>query len=497
MSQVKQLAKETAIYGVSSIVGRFLNWLLVPLYTKKLFEVADYGIVTNLYAWTALLIIVLTYGMETSFFRYSGAKGEDHHKVYGTSLSALFTSSTLFALVVVFFRHDIAAFLGYQQLGHLIAMMGIMVAMDAFLCIPFARLRFEKRPIKFAVLKFINVFLNIGANLFFILLCPYLLEKYPDAAFLSFYDYSKQVDYIIFSNFLASSVMLILLIPEYFKVKWTFDKLLFKRMFSYAFPILIVGIAGVVNQSGDKILYPFLIEDASVAQTELGIYGANYKVAIIMVMFIQAFRFAFEPFIFNQAGGKKDHKTYADVMRFFVIFCMLIFLGVTLYIDIVKLLIDPKYYAGLKVVPIVLMAHFFFGIFFNLSLWYKLTDKTRYGAYMAIMGAVITLSINIIFVPHYGYMASAWANLACYSSMMLVSYILMQKFYPISYDLGKIALYVLVGLGVFFLDKKIVPPNVFLDYLYSTLLFLGYLLFCLANERDLRRFLASFLKRFV
>lgn len=486
MSKVKQLAKETAIYGVSSIVGRFLNWLLVPLYTKKLFEVADYGIVTNLYAWTALLVILLTYGMETSFFRFSG-KDNDDKKVYGTSLTALFSTSTLFILVMVFFRQGVAGFLGYDGMGHIIAMMAIMVGMDAFLCMPFARLRYEQRPIKFSVLKFINVFLNIGGNLFFILLCPFLLDKNPDAEWLSFYDSSRQVDYIIFSNFLASSVMLLLLVPEFIKVRWIFDKAIFLKMFNYAFPILIVGIAGVINQSGDKILYPFLVEDEMQAQVELGIYGANYKVAIIMVMFIQAFRFAFEPFIFNQTGGKKDKRTYAEIMRYFVIFCMLIFLGVTLYIDVVKLLIDPKYYEGLKVVPIVLMAHFFFGIFFNLSLWYKLTDKTRYGAYMAIMGAGITLLINVIFVPHLGYIASAWANFVCYFSMMVVSYALMKKFYPIKYDLKKIAMYVLVGLVVFVVDRLVILDTQFLNYLFSTLLMGAYLLFCIMNEKELRR----------
>jgi len=486
MSKVKQLAKETAIYGVSSIVGRFLNWLLVPLYTKKLFEVADYGIVTNLYAWTALLVILLTYGMETSFFRFSG-KGNDDKRVYGTSLTALFSTSLIFALVMVFFRQGVAGFLGHEGLGHIIAMMAIMVAMDAFLCMPFARLRYEQRPIKFAALKFINVFLNIGGNLFFIVLCPYLLDKNPDAEWLSFYDNSKQVDYIIFSNFLASSVMFLLLVPEFVKVRWIFDKALFIKMFNYAFPILIVGIAGVINQSGDKILYPFLVGDTVQTDIELGIYGANYKVAIIMVMFIQAFRFAFEPFIFNQTGGKKDKHTYAEIMRYFVIFCMLIFLGVTLYIDVVKLLIDPAYYEGLKVVPIVLMAHFFFGIFFNLSLWYKLTDKTEYGAYMALMGAGITILINVIFVPRMGYIASAWANFACYFTMMLVSYILMQKYYPVKYELKKIALYVIVGLAVFSIHKMVVLNTTFLNYLFSTLLMGAYLLFCIMNEKDLRR----------
>ncbi|MDA3853335.1 MAG: oligosaccharide flippase family protein [Bacteroidales bacterium] len=486
MSKVKQLAKETAIYGVSSIVGRFLKWMLEPLYVKKLYEVSDYGIVTNLYAWTALLVILLTYGMETSFFRFSG-KDNDDKRVYGTSLTALFSTSVLFALAMVLLRDSAAQFLGYDQLGHLVAMMAIMVGMDAFLCIPFARLRYEKRPMKFAGLKFINVFLNIGANLFFIVLCPFLIDKNPDAAWLSFYDKTKQVDYIIFSNFLASSVMMLLLVPEYIKVRWVFDKALFKKMFHYAFPILIVGIAGVINQAGDKILYPFLVQDEAKALVELGIYGANYKVAIIMVMFIQAFRFAFEPFIFNQTGGKKDKHTYAEVMRYFVIFCMTIFLGVTLFIDIVKLLIEPEYYEGLKVVPIVLMAYVFFGIFFNLSLWYKLTDKTKYGAYMAIMGAAVTLLINIIFVPHFGYIASAWANFACYFSMMVLSYTLMQKFYPVKYDLKKIALYVVVGLGVFAAHKFIILSTPLLNYLFSTLMMGAYLVFCIMNEKDLRR----------
>lgn len=487
MSKVKQLAQDTVIYGVSSIVGRFLNWMLVPLYAKKLLEVADYGIVTNLYAWTALLVILLTYGMETSFFRFSGKEGVDDKKVYGTSLTALFVTSSLFVVLMLFSKDVIAGFLGYEGLGRVVGMMAIMVALDAFLCMPFAHLRFEKRPIKFAVLKFINVFLNIGSNLFFILLCPYLLSRNPDAAWLSFYDYSKQIDYIIFSNFLASSVMFLLLIPDFVKVKWSFDASLFKKMMNYAFPILIVGIAGVVNQSGDKILYPFLMGGGTEAQVDLGIYGANYKVAIIMVMFIQAFRYAFEPFIFSQTGGKKDKHTYAEVMRYFVIFCMLIFLGVTLYLDVVKLLLDPKYYAGLKVVPIVLMAHFFFGIFFNLSLWYKLTDKTRYGAYMAIMGAAITLLINVLFVPKYGYMASAWANLICYFSMMLVSYALMCKHYPINYDLKKIGLYIVLGLAIFVAHRMIVFDDAWKNYFLSTVLIGGYLIFCIFNEKDLKR----------
>ncbi len=487
MSKVKQLVKETAIYGVSSILGKFMNWLLVPLYVKKMYHVADYGIVTNLYAWTALLVVVLTYGMETSFFRFSNEKGCDDKHVYGATLGSLFLTSFLFLLVMFLFREQVAVFLGYPALGNVIAMIGAMLAMDAFLCIPFARLRFEKRPIKFASLRLISVFVNIILNLFFILLCPILLAKNPDAEWLSFYDYNKQVNYIIFSNLMASSVLFLLLIPESIKVKWNLDKELLKKMLHYASPILIVGIAGVVNQSGDKILYPFLMGGEEKALVELGIYGANYKIAIIMVMFIQAFRFAFEPFIFNQSGGEKDKQTYADVMRYFVIFCMLIFLGVSLYIDIVKLLIAPEYYAGLRVVPIVLMAHFIFGIFFNLSLWYKLTDKTHYAAYIALMGMVITLVINIIFVPKYSYMASAWANLVCYFSMMMVSYLLMRKYYPVNYDLKKIGLYIVLGLAIFAAHRMIVLDAAWKNYFLSTVLICGYLLFCIFNEKDLKR----------
>lgn len=485
MSKIKQLAKETAIYGVSSIAGRFLNWLLVPLYTWKLAEVSDYGVITNLYAWIALLVILLTYGMETSFFRFSGK--DDDEAIYGTSLTALFSTSTVFAVFMLLFRDGIAGFLGYDHLGHIIGMVGIFLAMDAFLSVPFAKLRNDKRPIKFASLKFINVFVNIGANCFFLLLCPFLVEKFPNTNWLAFYDETKMVDYVIISNLVASTAMMLLLIPDYVKVKWQFDPAIFKKMFHYAFPILIVGIAGVVNQSGDKILYPMLVGDGLQAQVELGIYGANYKVAIIMVMFIQAFRFAFEPFIFSQNGGKKDKKTYAEMMRYFVIFCMLIFLGVTLYIDLVKILIAPQYYEGLKVVPIVLMAHFFFGVFFNLSLWYKLTDKTKYGAYMAIMGTVITLAINIIFVPKVGYMASAWANFACYSSMMLVSYLLMQKHYPIKYDLGKIGLYIALAVGLFFVKQNLEFANQWVNYGISTLLIGAYLVFCILQEKDLKK----------
>lgn len=485
MSKVKQLVKETAIYGVSSIVGRFLNWLLVPLYTKKLFEVSDYGIVTNLYAWTALLIVLLTYGMETSFFRFSN-KDNDDKRVYGTSLTSLFVTSALFVGIMILMRNEVAGFLGYSGYGHVIAMMAVMLGLDAFMCMPFARLRYENRPGRFALLKLINVFLNIGLNLFFILFCPYWLSKHPDAAFLSFYDYSRQVDYIIFSNFASSSIMMLLVLPETFKVKWVFDTALFKKMINYAIPILIVGVAGVINQSGDKILYPFLMGDSAATQAELGIYGANYKVALLMVMFIQAFRFAFEPFMFSQTGGHKDKKTYATIMRYFVIFCMALFLGVTLFLDIVKVLIDPKYYAGLRVVPIVLMAHFFFGVFFNMSLWYKLTDKTRYGAYMAFMGTVITLAINIIFVPRFSYMASAWANLACYFSMMLVSYVLMRKYYPIDYDLKKIGFYVALALVIYFVKQELIFDSKVANYTISTGLIGLYFSAAFVLEKDLR-----------
>lgn len=486
-NKVKQLAKDTVIYGGTTIFTRILNWLLVPLYTYKLENQADYGIVINLYAWTALLLVLLTYGMETGFFRFSN-KQEGEAKVYSTGILSVGSTSLLFIVGVVLFINPVAGFLEYQNYKDILIMLGIIVAIDAFTSIPFARLRQTNRPLRFAFIKIVLVAVNISLNLFFFIILPAWHKSNPEGFISSLYNPDYGVKYVFVSNLFSSGIVLIMLLPEIFKAKFDFDFTLLKRMLRYSWPILIVGIAGIINQSGDKILYPFLIEGTDNARTQLGIYGANYKIAVIMVMFTQGFRYAFEPFIFKHKQESSSTKEYADVMKYFVILGIFIFLGVMFYIDIVKYFIDSSYHSGLKVVPIVLSANLMFGIFFNLSLWYKLTDKTIYGAWLALLGSVITLGINIIFVPKYGYIASAWANFICYFSMMVLSYLLMRKYYPVHYELKKIGMYVLIGAVLYAIEYKFVEGIGNIKYAINGALLLGYLMFVLRKEKLLNLF---------
>ncbi|MFC0875186.1 lipopolysaccharide biosynthesis protein [Saccharicrinis sp. FJH2] len=486
-NKIKQLAKDTVIYGGTTIFTRILNWLLVPLYTYKLENQADYGIVINLYAWTALLLVILTYGMETGFFRFSN-KQEGEAKVYSTSILSLGFTSLLFILIIVLFIQPISVFLEYRNYKDILIMLGIIVAMDAFTAIPFARLRYTNRPLRFAFVKIVLVGVNIFFNLFFFIILPAWHKSNPDGLISSLYNPDYGVKYVFVSNLFSSGIVLIMLLPEIIKAKFDFDFSLLKRMLKYSWPILIVGIAGIINQSGDKILYPFLIDGTENARTQLGIYGANYKIAVIMVMFTQGFRYAFEPFIFKHKQESNSTREYADVMKYFIILGIFIFLGVMFYIDIVKYFISSSYHSGLKVVPIVLTANLMFGIFFNLSLWYKLTDKTIFGAWLAILGSVITLGINIIFVPKYGYIASAWANFICYFSMVVISYFLMQKYYPVKYELKKIFMHILIGGLLYVIDIKLIEPLGNIKYALSGVLLLGYLIYILRKEKLFKLF---------
>ena len=474
MNSFKRLASDTAIYGASSIVGRFLNWWLVPYYSF-MFLPAEYGVVTNMYAYVAFFLVLLTYGMETSYFRYA-SKNPDPEKVYSTSIISLFFTTLSFVLLASVFRHEIAALIQYPDHPEYVLWFAVILGIDAFTAIPFARLRLNNRPIKFAFIKFVFIGFNIGFNIFFISLCPKLLENNPDSIIRLVYSQEIGVGYVFISNLLASIITLILLLPEILRISFSFDKKLLKQMLSYGFPILIVGLTGMVNQNIDKVLIPFLIPENQDPMFQLGIYGANYKLAVLMNMFIQAFRYAFEPFFFARGGTKDDPKVYATVMKYFVIFGLLIFLGMVLYIDLVKIIIDPKYHVGLKVVPLILMANLFFGIYFTLSLWYKLTDKTRYGAYMALIGAVITLVLNIVLIPKIGYMGSAIAVFTCFFVMMVISYVLGQKFYPVPYDLKRIVIYFAVVLVLYFLTFYTEGLNSILKYALHTI-FMGVFLF--------------------
>jgi len=460
LNPFKKLAGDTAIYGLSSIIGRVLNWVLTPYFTF-VFVPELLGVVTNLYAYAAFFLVLLTYGMETSFFRYA-SKSSEPEKVYSTSLISLFFTSLSFVLLAVAFRFEIANWLNYSEHPEYIAWFAVILGIDAFIALPFARLRLNNRPVKFAVVKLVGIAFTIGFNLFFLSFCPWWLEKNPGSIVNLVYSPEIGVGYVFISNLLASIITLLLLLPEIFRVVLTFNRKMLVQMLSYGFPILIVGIAGVANQSIDKILIPFLVEKDPMFQ--VGIYGANYKLAVLMNMFIQAFRYAFEPFFFSRSGGVDDTRIYATVMKYFVIFGLLIFLGMILYLDLIKFIIDEKYHVGLKVVPIVLTANLFYGIYFALSMWYKLTDKTRYGAYIALIGAAITIALNFLLVPVMGYMGSAIAVLACFTTMMVISYFLGQKHYPVPYNLKRLALYFSIA-GVLFL-LSMVSENMAAVYKY-------------------------------
>ncbi len=481
MNSFKRLASDTVIYGTSSIVGRFLNWWLVPYYSF-MFLPGEYGVVTNMYAYVAFFLVLLTYGMETSYFRFA-SKSDDPEKVYSTSLVSLFFTTVSFVLLASVFRHEIASVIHYPDHPEYIIWFALILGIDAFTAIPFARLRLNNRPLKFAFVKFVFIGFNIGFNLFFISLCPKVLENNPDSILNMVYSKEIGVGYVFISNLLASVITLILLIPEIFRMSFTFDKALLKKMLSYGFPILIVGLTGMINQNIDKVLIPFLIPESKDPMFQLGIYGANYKLAVLMNMFIQAFRYAFEPFFFARGGTKDDPKVYATVMKYFVIFGLLIFLGMMLYIDVVKVIISPEYHVGLKVVPIILLANLFFGIYFTLSLWYKLTDKTRYGAYIALIGAAITLILNFVLIPEIGYMGSAIAVFTCFLIMMVVSYFLGQKFYPVPYDLKRIAVYFLIALVIYVLSNFTGEMNNLIKYTIHTIFIGVFLLAVFRLER--------------
>ena len=484
MSGIKSLAKDTAVYGLSSIVGRFLNWCLVPLYTT-MFLPAEYGVVSYIYSIVALALIILTYGMETGFFRFANhERYDDPMEVYSTSLISLSVSSTVFIALVAIFIGPISE--AMHSAGHrsYVMMMAIAVALDAFTCLPFSYLRYRKRPMRFAALRLINIGVNIGLNLFFILICPWLWAQAP--GWISwFYDPDFGIGYIFLANLVSSAVNMLLLIPELRGFPYRFNPALWREMIAYSAPLLVLGLAGIMNQTLYSILFPLLFPDKAEAMGQLGIYSANLKIAIVMVMFIQAFRFAYEPFIFAKAKDRGEDKlqSYRDAMKYFVIFSMIIFLAVMFYIDILRYFISPSYFSGLKVVPIVMVAEFFFGIFFNLSLWYKLTDKTAYGMWFSLLGLAITVALNVLLVPRYGYMGCAWASFACYGTMMAVSYAFGRVKFPIGYCVSRLAFYFLSAIAVWVFSELIaIECKPWLNMIIRTPLLLGYALMAMKIE---------------
>ena len=471
MAGVKKLAKKKAIYGVSSIVGRFLNYLLVPVYTIALpASSGGYGVVTNIYAWVALILVLLTCGMETGFFRFANKGQDDPMRVYSTTLLSVSIGSLVFVALGLLFLEPIAGWLEYGEHPWYIGMMMIVVAMDAIQSIPFAYLRYKKRPIKFAALKLLFIFLNIALNLFYYV----ILE-------------GNDVGYAFLFNLVCTSVVMVCMIPELRGFTYVLDKELLKRMLRYSLPLVILGVAGILNQGADKIIFPFVYPDEAEATIQLGIYGAASKIAMIMAMFTQAFRFAYEPFVFGKSKEKDSREMYAQAMKFFIIFTLLAFLAVMFYLDILRHVIGRDYWDGLRVVPIVMAAEIFMGIYFNLSFWYKLIDETRWGAYFSLTGCIILILMNIFLVPQYGYIACAWAGFTGYGVAMLLSYFVGQKKYPIQYDLKAIGMYVLLAAVLYVAAEYVSIDNIYLRMAYRTVLLLLFIAYVVKRDLPLNQ----------
>ena len=426
MGKLTTIFKDTAIYGLSSIIGRFLNYLLVPLYTAQ-FSAASgaYGIITNIYAYVALAMVLLTFGMETTYFRFTNKTHTDSETVYGTTLITVGSISLLFAVLVLLLLSPISQLMGYGDHPDYVGVMAVTIAIDAFLCIPFAHLRQQRKALKFAALKLLNIMVSILLNLIYF----YFMD-------------GKDVGYVFYINLACTVMLAVCLITEYTGFRWRLDTKLLRTMLSYSWPILVLGIAGILNQTADKMLFPYIYKGSDM-HAQLGIYGACSKIAMIMAMITQAFRFAYEPIVFAGVKDKDQREMYTKAMKYFIIFTLLAFLIVVGYIDLLKYIVrNPDYWVGLKVVPIVMAAEIMMGIYFNLSFWYKIIDKTIWGAVFSGIGCAVLLLVNIIFVPKYGFMACAWGGFAGYGVAMLASYFVGQKYYPLNYPLKDIALYV-------------------------------------------------------
>ena len=471
MANLSSLAKDTAIYGLSSIIGRFLNYLLVPLYTHYMpTQSGDYGISTNVYAYTVLILVLLTFGMETTLFRYANDEQEQPDTVFSTGFALIASLTTLFLVIIFGFITPIAGHLGYSEHHEYLLMMAVVVAMDALQALPFSYLRFQKRAIHFALLKLLFIFFSIALNIIYFV----LLGK-------------TSVFYVFAINLACTSLISLLFIPELFKIKWHFDSTLLWKMLSYSWPILILGIAGSLNQVADKILFPLVYPSKAEANIQLGIYGSCVKIAMIMALITQAFRYAYEPIVFAKSKDGDKNEYYAVAMKFYLIFTLLAFLCVMGYIDILQYILGKGYREGMQVVPIVMAAEIMMGVYFNLSFWYKLIDKTIYGAWFSLAGCIVLFAVNIWGIPRYSYMACAWGGFAGYATAMILSYIVGQIKNPIPYPMKSMAVYVLMTILFFFVMQQ-VPENwhILLKLGINSLLILAFVIYIIHHDLPLK-----------
>ena len=471
---------------MTGMVGRFLNYLLVPLYTARISAASGgYGTITNIYAYTALIIIILTFGMETTFFRFSNKEGENPKAVISTSLLAVSGVSAIFVLLVFVLLPWLAPAMDYADHPSYIWVMAVVVALDAIQSILYAYLRYQHKPIKFACLKFAFILLNIFLNILYFWLLPIIYEKHPGWV-SAIYDPSIGVGYAFYLNLVCTGLVTLLFWKEIKSIEFKLDRPLLKRMLEYTWPLLVLGVVGILNQTADKILYPF-IDDSANGRAQLGIYGAACKIAMIMAIITNAFRWAYEPFVFGKSRDKDNREAYAAAMKYFIISTLLAFLMVVAWIDVLKYLIGRDYWDGLKVVPIVMAAEIMMGVYFNLSFWYKLVDKTIWGAWFSLIGCVILVAINFLFVPHFGYMACAWGGFVGYGVTMVLCYIVGRKYYPIDYPLKEIGFYVGLAALLYVASVLVDWGGSFENVVYRTILVIVFMAALIKKENVMEK----------
>ena len=486
MADIKRLAQQTAIYGIPSILGRILGYLLVPLYTRVFLPEA-YGVVNVFYSFVSFLKVILTYGMETAFFRFNEHE-QDKEKVYSTGMISLLVSSVVFLLFVSLFSGSIARWIDYPDHQNYVLWFAWILALDAIAAIPFAKLRAQNKAKQFAAINMANICINIGLNLFFIILCPVILAHNSNGIMVRaihlIYRSDWGIEYIFISNLVASIITLLLLLPQMIRIKWKIDPEIWKRMFFYAFPLLFAGMAGIINETFDRIMLRYLLPGSSTMATyQVGIYAACYKISILMTIFIQAYRYAAEPFFFSKAKDKDSKVVYARIMDYFIIIVSLIFLVTMVYLDdfIMPILVGKKYWEGKIVIPVLMLANLFLGVYYNLSIWYKLTGRTHWGAWLSLIGAVITLGLNFWWIPRsadhliHGYYGSAWATLICYGSMMVLSYLIGQKYFPVKYNLAKFFGYLGVSFALYLFSTLVQFQALIARFAFHSALLLVFL----------------------
>jgi len=477
---LKRLAGETAIYGLGTIVPRLLNYLLVPFYTYLVFNKEEYGQITELYSYVAFLVVFLTFGLETAYFRYAN-NHKNPQKVFNAGVQFIIAVSIAFVVLTAMFLEPISAKIGYPDHSEYIMMLVLIVSLDAISALPFAWLRFHRKAKTFSAVKVASVIINISSNVLLLVVFPKILA--PETSHFFPYYLTSNVGLVFVSNLIASLATFIMIIPVFKEFNFNLDIKLLKKLLEYSLPILVIGLAGMINEVADKILMKHLLTDPATAESQLGVYGANYKLAILMMIFIQMFRYAFEPFFFAEEKNKDSKIIYAKVMNWFVAFTWLIFLGVVLYIDLFKYFVGPAFRDGLIIVPIILAAKLFLGVFYNLSVWYKLTNKTLYGAIIAISGAIVTIALNIILIPKYGYIGAAWANFICYLMMVIISYFWGRKIFPVPYNIPKIFAYTIFAIVIYSISTYIHIETTYLKLAFNTILIAAFIIFVLLTER--------------